>query len=84
MKIKDETNEESFEVVFQRLEKSVDALQNESISLDGAIVSFEQGMKDYNKCLEILNATKQKILMFDKSSKSFKEVDGWKAMNILD
>jgi exodeoxyribonuclease VII small subunit len=76
MKVKNDANEESFEVVFQRLEKSVEALQNENISLDGAIVSFEQGMKDYNKCLEILIATKQKILMFEKSSKSFKEVDG--------
>jgi exodeoxyribonuclease VII small subunit len=76
MKVKNDANEESFEVVFQRLEKSVEALQNENISLDGAIVSFEQGMKDYNKCLEILIAAKQKILMFEKSSKSFKEVDG--------
>lgn len=75
MKVKNDANAESFEIIFQRLEKSVEALQNENISLDGAIASFEQGMKDYNTCLEILNATKQKILLFDKSSKSFKEVD---------
>lgn len=75
MKAKNEQNDESFEIIFQRLEKSVDALQNESISLENAMASFEQGMKDYNACLEILKATKQKILLFDKSSKQFKEVD---------
>jgi exodeoxyribonuclease VII small subunit len=75
MKAKNETNEESFEIIFQRLEKSVEALQNESISLENAMASFEQGMKDYNSCLEILKATRQKILLFDKSSKQFKEVD---------
>ncbi|MEI8215593.1 MAG: exodeoxyribonuclease VII small subunit [Eubacteriales bacterium] len=74
MKNKEIVIDESFEEIFKKLEKTVEALQNENISLDSALKNFEEGMKDYDKCVDILNKAKQKVLQYESSSSSLKEL----------
>lgn len=56
----------TFEQAMEGLEKSSQAIQKEGTTLDEAIASFENGMKYYERCKELLNVAKQQIQIYDK------------------
>ena len=56
------TDRITFEEALANLEKSASDLLKPGIRLDEAIKSFEDGIGHYNKCSEILNDAKQKII----------------------
>jgi len=52
----------TFEEALAGLEKSAEELIKHDNTLEGAIKNFERGMDYYNKCNEILDDARQKIL----------------------
>ena len=50
-----------FEEALKGLEKSAQDLINVGITLDEALKAYEEGMKYYEQCSEILSEAKQKI-----------------------
>ncbi len=64
----------TFEKAMECLERSVDALKKGDTTLQEAIVQFEQGMKYYNICVDLLETAKQKIMLYDKAT-GLKEFD---------
>jgi exodeoxyribonuclease VII small subunit len=60
-------NKMSFEEALAGLEKSAEMLKKDGTTLEAAMQSYEQGMKYYNYCNEILNNAKQKIEIFEKN-----------------
>ena len=56
----------SFEEALAGLEKSAEELKKDGATLEAAIISYEQGIKYYNYCNEILSDAKQKIEVYDK------------------
>lgn len=56
----------SFEESLKVLEDMAEAIKDEKTSLDDAINCYENGIKAYNECYDILNNTKQKIEVFQK------------------
>lgn len=60
-------NKMSFEEALAGLEKSAEVLKKDGTTLEGAMQSYEQGMKYYNYCNELLNNAKQKIEFFEKN-----------------
>jgi exodeoxyribonuclease VII small subunit len=65
MKVKDQI---SFEQALEGLEKSAQALQKEGTTLDEAMASYEDGIKYYERCTELLNVAKQKLQIYDKAT----------------
>lgn len=63
----DKKNKMSFEEALDGLEKSAEMLKKDGTTLEAAMQSYEQGMKYYNYCNEILNNAKQKIEIFGKN-----------------
>ena len=51
----------SFEDAINELEKIVDELEGNEISLDEAVKAYERGSKLKNICQEILNEAKMKV-----------------------
>ncbi|MDD4563875.1 MAG: exodeoxyribonuclease VII small subunit [Eubacteriales bacterium] len=60
-------NKMSFEEALAGLEKSAETLKNDGTTLEAAMQSYEQGMKYYNYCNELLNSAKQKIEFYEKT-----------------
>ena len=60
-------NKMSFEEALAGLEKSAETLKNDGTTLEAAMQSYEQGMKYYNYCNELLNSAKQKIEFYEKA-----------------
>lgn len=58
----------SFEEALAELEKSAEILKKDGTTLEAAMQSYEQGMKYYNYCNEILNNAKQKIEIYRKNN----------------
>ncbi|MBK5245739.1 MAG: exodeoxyribonuclease VII small subunit [Peptostreptococcaceae bacterium] len=57
-----EKNKElSFEEALKQLESSAEKLKKDGITLEDAMKSYEEGLKYYKQCSEILNDAKQKI-----------------------
>lgn len=54
----------SFETSMKRLEELSEIIRNDETSLDEAIKCYEEGMRCYAECNEILNSAKQKIETF--------------------
>ena len=52
---------QTFESAMKQLEKIVDALEDDSISLDRALKKFEEGIKLAKFCEDTLNETEKKI-----------------------
>ena len=61
-----ETNRPVFEESLKKLEAASDNLKKDNISLEDALRNFEEGIKYYNECNDILNSAKQKIETFTK------------------
>lgn len=58
--------DKSFEESLKVLENMAESIRDENTSLDDAIKCYENGIKAYKDCYEILNNTKQKIEVFQK------------------
>ena len=56
----------TFEEALAALEKTAADLRKDNISLEEAMMLFENGRELYAKCAEILNEAKQKIEIFTK------------------
>jgi exodeoxyribonuclease VII small subunit len=63
----DKINKLSFEEALKGLENTSEALKSEDLTLEDALMNFEKGMKYYERCKEILDEAKQKILVYDRS-----------------
>ena len=61
MKILEKNKKLTFEETLKQLEASADKLKKDGITLEEAIKSYEEGLKYYKHCSEILNDAKQKI-----------------------
>lgn len=59
-------NKSSFEESLQKLEQASENLKKDSISLEDALANFQEGIKYYKECSEILNSAKQKIETYTK------------------
>ena len=64
----EQTKELSFEEALAGLGKAVQALIREDTPLDEAIEHYEEGIRYYQHCNEILQNAKQKIQQFDKET----------------
>lgn len=64
MEVKDKM---SFEEALKGLEKSAEALKTEGTTLEEAMHCFEDGMKYYERCAEMLKEAKQKIQVYDRN-----------------
>ena len=53
--------EQSFEAAYQKLEKTVQALESGGLSLDQATKLYEEGTKLATACSELLNAAELRI-----------------------
>lgn len=54
----------TFEEALAGLEKSAEALRKPGVALEEAMISFENGLKYYKKCQDILSDAKQKIEIY--------------------
>lgn len=54
----------TFEKALENLENCTASLKNEDSTLESAMKSFEEGIKHYNYCNDILNTAKQKIQVY--------------------
>ena len=59
-------NRPVFEESLKKLETASENLKKDNISLEDALKNFEEGIKYYNECSEILNSAKQKIETYTK------------------
>ncbi len=58
-------NKESFEHSLAELQKMADKIKSQDASLEEAIQCYEEGMKYYKICSDILDNAKQKIETFE-------------------
>lgn len=59
-------NKAVFEESLKKLEQASENLKKENISLEDALLNFQEGIKYYKECSEILNNAKQKIEIYTK------------------
>ncbi len=64
MKNIDKKNELTFEEAFNKLENYSKSLKNNELKLEDAIFNFEEGIKYYEYCNEILKKAKQKVEIY--------------------
>lgn len=55
------SEQKDFETVLKKLEETSQKLKSEEISLADAIKNYEEGIKYYNECNDILEKASQKI-----------------------
>ena len=56
----------SFETSMKKLKELSEKIRDEDTSLDEAIKCYEDGIRCYTECIEILDNAKQKIETFSK------------------
>ena len=56
----------SFEESMVKLEETAETIKKDKISLEQAIEAYEDGVKYYERCVEILNSAKQRIEVYEK------------------
>lgn len=61
-----EKNKPVFEESLRKLEQASENLKKDNISLEDALKNYEEGIKFYNECSEILSSAKQKIETYTK------------------
>ena len=64
-----------FEESLKALEEAVAKLKSEDISLDDALLQFEEGMKHYKLCKDQLDQAQERIKMFDKIKQDLSDFD---------
>lgn len=66
---------ESYETMMLRLEKIVEVMDGNEITLDGTMVNYEEGIKICNDLYKILNDTEGKIkILTDEGEKDFTSI----------
>ncbi len=58
-------NRGAFEEALENLRKTAEKIKSEGTSLEDSIKCYEEGMKYYSECNEILKNAEQKIEMMD-------------------
>lgn len=58
------TKKPSFEEALNELKKTSEKIRSKDLTLDESIECYEEGIKYYELCKEILETTKQKIKIF--------------------
>ena len=58
----------NFEEAMKKLEAMSERIKDTDISLEEAISCYEEGIKCYNQCNDILSRAKQKIEFFDEET----------------
>lgn len=53
-----------FEEALQQLEEIVGELEKGELSLDESLAKYEDGIKIYRKCLELLEGAEERLRMF--------------------
>lgn len=56
-----EKKPETFEASMAKLREMADQIQRPDVSLDQALKCYEEGMKCYHNCMDILDSAQQKI-----------------------
>jgi len=63
---------ESYETMMERLEKIVEVMDGNEVTLEGTMTSYEEGIKICNNLYKILNDTEGKIkILTDEGEKDF-------------
>jgi len=89
LKVKEKTEDISFEEYLRKLEKIVHKLEEGELTLDKSVKAYEEGMNISKICLEKLNKTKKKIEQLviegeeNYSTKPFSEKKGEDTINGL-
>ena len=65
-----EKKRDTFEKALARLRESADKIRSQDTDLETAIKCYEEGMKDYKTCRDILDSAKQKIEQFEEEQDS--------------
>lgn len=60
----------SFEEAMEKLEKSVDRLDEEDITLEEALKNYEKGLEYFNICREVLENAEQRIEIYRKQAEN--------------
>ncbi len=55
-----------FEASLSKLEETAETIKKDNISLEQAMQAYEDGVKYYDRCVEILNSAKQRIEIYEK------------------
>ncbi len=55
-----------FEESLKKLEQASENLKKDNISLEDALMNFQEGIRYYKECSEILESAKQKIETYTK------------------
>ncbi len=59
---------DTFEESLEKLRKAAEKIKSEDTTLEDSIKCYEEGMKYYNECNEILRNAEQKIEIMDTES----------------
>ena len=62
-------SKKNFETKLEKLEELVEKLESGELSLDDSIAQFEEGIKLYKSCKEILDSAEKKISILTDSLK---------------
>ncbi|MCB2308034.1 exodeoxyribonuclease VII small subunit [Clostridium estertheticum] len=63
---------ESYETMMERLEKIVEVMDSNEVTLEGTMLNYEEGVKICNDLYKILNDTEGKIkILTDEGEKDF-------------
>jgi len=65
----------TFEEALAMLENAAQAMKNDDTKLEDALRLYEEGLKHYTRCAELLSEAKQRIMVFDKSISDLKEME---------
>lgn len=65
----------TFEEALTALESTVSELRSPDVSLEDSMKGFEDGMKYYNRCEELLNEAKGKVELYRKETETFEEME---------
>ncbi len=59
--------EETFEVLYQRLDETVQKLENGGLALEDSVSLYEEGMKLAQRCQELLRSAELKVTRLQES-----------------
>lgn len=55
------SNSKDLKLALEDFDNAIEALENENVNIDEAIKIYEEGLKKYDKCMELLENAKQTI-----------------------
>ncbi|MBR2546950.1 MAG: exodeoxyribonuclease VII small subunit [Eubacterium sp.] len=60
-----EEKKDTFEESLEKLRQAADRIKSDDTTLEDSIKCYEEGMRYYNECNEILKSAEQKIELMD-------------------